>query len=165
MKIKLEYPFCEKWSKGYLVTNSENRRNVILYNNTKDRTTVSYARYLMSVHLGRFLNIDEHVDHIDNDKTNDSITNLQILSQLENSRKQSVFAFGGKKMVQLKCPFCKNIFERKYGNTQLVPSYKNKISCCSRACSHQFNTYRNELDDELLKFISEEQILSVFRKL
>ena len=164
MKIKLEYPFCEKWGKGYLVTNSENRRNVILYNSHRDRTTVSYARYLMSIHLGRFLTNDEHVDHIDNNKTNDVIENLQILSQIENSRKQSAFAFGGKKMVQLKCPFCKSIFERKYGNTQLVPCNKYKISCCSKTCSNCFNSYRNKFDDELLKFISEEQVLTVFRK-
>ena len=164
MKIQLEYPFCERWKNGYLVTNPENRRNIILYNSHKDRTTLSYARYLMSVHLNRFLTEKEHVDHIDNDKTNDIIENLQLLSQAENNRKQSEFMFGGKKMAQLKCPTCHAIFERIYGNTQLVPCNKGKISCCSKHCSKHFMKSRNNLPNEFLEFISEEQVLSVVRK-
>lgn len=60
---------------------------VCLFNSKKERTTISYARYLMSVKLNRFLDRNEEVDHIDNDKTNDSIENLQILSSKENKEK------------------------------------------------------------------------------
>jgi len=55
MKIELEYPFNITWKRGYIVTNPENRKNVLLYNSQPDRTTISYARYLMSVSLKRFL--------------------------------------------------------------------------------------------------------------
>ena len=41
----------------------------------------------MCVKLGRYLQPGEEVDHIDNDKTNDSIDNLQILTGEENIRK------------------------------------------------------------------------------
>lgn len=88
MKIKLKAPFSKDYDKGYLVTNSKNRKFVILYNSANDRTTIPYARYLMSVKLKRYLKDDEHVDHIDNDKTNDDINNLQILSQTENNQKE-----------------------------------------------------------------------------
>lgn len=87
MKIILEYPYTSVWKSGYLVTNRENRKNVILFNSDKDRSTTSYARYLMSVKLKRFLTSDEQVDHIDNDKTNDDINNLQVLSVKENQQK------------------------------------------------------------------------------
>lgn len=89
MKIELQYPYNERWRLGYIVVNSENRKNVVLYNSHSDRSTVSYARYLMSVKLGRFLLRSEEVDHIDEDKTNDSLSNLQILSTAENLRKNA----------------------------------------------------------------------------
>lgn len=89
MKIELEEPFKSKWKNAYLVTNSENRRNVCLYNDPDDRTTISYARYLMSVKLGRFLDDDVHVDHKDDDKTNDNIDNLQLLTPESNNQKEA----------------------------------------------------------------------------
>ena len=73
-EIKLEYPYSEIWKKGYIVVNPEGRRTLILFNSSDDRTSTQYARYLLAVKLGRFLNDDEQVDHKDNDKTNDNIT-------------------------------------------------------------------------------------------
>jgi len=51
MKIQLEYPFNEIWKNGYIVTNKEPRNNVILFNSSKDRSTIPYARYLMAASL------------------------------------------------------------------------------------------------------------------
>ena len=112
IKIELQEPYKSIWKCGYIVTNKENRKNVILYNSNNDRSTVSYARYLMSVYLGRFLDKDEEVDHIDNDKTNDSFNNLQILSKIENIRKSSkgitVTKHGTLSMYRYcKCDLCK----------------------------------------------------------
>lgn len=89
MKVELEEPFKSKWKKGYLVTNSENRRNIILYNNPRDRTTIAYARYLFSVKIGELVPPNLEVDHKDNDKTNDSIDNLQLLTRKENVTKEN----------------------------------------------------------------------------
>ena len=88
MKINLKSPFKEKWKQGYLVTNTLDRKFVILYNSATDRSTIPYARYLMCVKLGRELKPEEHVDHINNDKTDDRISNLQILTQTENNQKE-----------------------------------------------------------------------------
>ena len=87
MKIDLEYPYNTLWNNGYIVINPEGRRNVVLFNSQIDRSTVSYARYLMSVKLGRFLTDQEEVDHIDNNKTNDDPNNLQILTPEQNREK------------------------------------------------------------------------------
>ena len=84
---KIEYPFSRLYTKAYVYTNNEGRK-VIRFK--KDGITVkgmAYSRYLMAVKLGRFLTDEEQVDHIDNDKTNDSIDNLQILTAKENTDK------------------------------------------------------------------------------
>lgn len=87
MKIQLELPYKDDWKFGYLVTNPEKRKTIILFNNNKQRSSVSYARYLMACKLKRYLSPEEQVDHIDNDKTNDTLSNLQILTGTENIRK------------------------------------------------------------------------------
>ena len=113
MNIEILPPYDTDYNKAYLVT-SQGRNSVCLYNSeTKKRHTVSYARYLMSTHLGRFLDKDEHVDHIDNDKSNDVITNLQILSQLENNRKQA--RLRGKKWLNTSVLFVKKYFQYAKG--------------------------------------------------
>lgn len=89
MKIELEEPYKSDWKHGYIVTNRENRKHVILYNSPKDRSTVSYARYLMACSLGKYIDDGFEVDHIDNDKTNDVLSNLQILSKKENLNKSN----------------------------------------------------------------------------
>lgn len=147
MVIELEEPFRSKWKKGYLVINKENRRNVCLVNSHKDRTTVSYARYLMSVKLGRFLSNEEHVDHIDNDKTNDSIENLQILTQRENSDKYSKIIPRLDRVVY-KCPACNKVFDVRHGNSHLVNSKKYELKTCSRKCSNSLTKLKLSKEDK-----------------
>jgi hypothetical protein len=127
MKIPLEYPYSTKWKSGYIVTNTENRKTVILFNSKHDRSSVSYARYLMAVHMGRFLDASEHVDHIDDDKTHDVVSNLQILYQAENNKKAST----GLTMVELVCGCCGIIFTREKRQMHGV----RKTISCSRKCS------------------------------
>ena len=56
---------------------------------TKKRKTVSYPKYLMEQHLGRELTDDETVDHIDEDHTNDDISNLRILTRAKNAARSA----------------------------------------------------------------------------
>ena len=83
--IRLAVPYL-----GYVGRRYEYRRrryvHMIHLRTGKHRIT-SYARYLMSKHLGRLLLHSEIVDHIDGDSLNDRICNLQILSGAENARK------------------------------------------------------------------------------
>ncbi len=41
----------------------------------------------MSIYLGRRLEKDDHIDHIDGDRTNDDLENLQVLSTPEHVAK------------------------------------------------------------------------------
>ncbi len=132
MKIKLEYPYNEAYRFGYLVTNPENRKNIILYNSCKDRTTVSYSRYLMTIKEKRFLESWEQVDHINEDKTDDRIENLQILSSSENLKKHRHFkGIFGQTMFDFICPICSKEF-------QLTARQSHKINpTCSKQCGYK----------------------------
>lgn len=124
MKIELEYPFNQDWNKGYIVINTDKRRTVILYNSNQQRSSVSYARYLMCVHLKRYLTENEHVDHKDNDKTNDLLSNLQILTPLQNAQKSAK----GETLHDFICPVCKKEFK-------LTARQSHKTNpTCSRKC-------------------------------
>jgi len=130
MKIKLESPFKEKFSHGYLVVNKEPRRNVILYNPGANRTTISYARYLMSVHLGYEIDSKLEVDHINNDKMDDRIENYQLLTPLENRRKSAK----PPKFRSLTCATCKVWFSRRAHQVDTKLKNGQKNFYCSYEC-------------------------------
>lgn len=104
----------------------------------KSRTTISYAKYNLSIKLGRILTRDEQVDHIDNNKLNDEVENLQILTREENSQKWIDSSDRiRQKMIKLTCSFCGVVFERQERQVK----YKNNINdFCSR--DHQYKFLR-----------------------
>ena len=135
MKITLEYPFTEYWDHGYIVCNAEPRWHVILYNSPTQRSTISYARYLISVWLGQFLLDEEIVDHINNDQLDDRFENLQIITSRENTIKGMIENGIGRRTIQLICGCCGTYFERPYNLTHLVECNSNRKSTyCSRSC-------------------------------
>lgn len=158
-KFTLEYPYNQDWKNSYIVTNGENRKNVILYNSHTDRSTTSYARYLYAINIGRYLLSTEHVDHIDDDKTNDVISNLQLLTLKQNSKKEGNRR--GRLLVEIECPICKKLFTRRKGQTQLVPSLKNKISCCSKECRTVLSSLNLTIEER--NFISKSSIINSYR--
>lgn len=129
-------PFDGYWLYGPVLNKKEGRRYVSLVKDgdTKTRTIMSYARYLMSVHLGRLLTRNEEVDHKDNNKLNDVIENFQLLSTQENKRK---YNGKGVKTVRIACPECGKVFERRVGSTHLVK--KGSYTACSRSCNGKFS--------------------------
>lgn len=130
-KIELEYPYNQDWKTGYLNINAESRATLTLYNTPSDRSSTQYARYVLAVKLKRYLTSEEEVDHIDDDKTNDCITNLQLLSSKANRDKTNHNK--GIAMVEFICPVCENLFSIEKRNSPLVVKSK-KAATCSRSC-------------------------------
>lgn len=138
-RISAEKPYNDYWL--YVVYHrKENRRmaNLVSKADKDIRTTISYARYLMSVNLNRVLDKDEHVDHIDNDKMNDVIINLQILSPQENKLKQEIHnSFINPKFVTLKCSSCGVMFEYPTKNYRFHSKRGRQKFNCSQQCGYE----------------------------
>ncbi|AUG88571.1 homing endonuclease [Pseudomonas phage TC6] len=132
MKIELQSPYKELYKYGYVRKCKDDRARVDLFNSNKDRTTISYAKYVVSVHLARLLDKSEEVDHIDGDKTNDSLENLQVLSKSDHMKK-TCFDRKERKSLVVSCAFCSCEF-RKWANQ--VAGKKNLF--CSRSCNAKF---------------------------
>lgn len=136
-KIELNTPYSNDYKAGYLNINKERRRVLALIDNNGNHTSTSYARYLMSCHIGRYLEKDEHVDHIDNDKMNDVLENYQILSRIENNRKNRCRTF-----ISLICPICGEEFSKE--KRQLSSKIKQgKKPTCSRRCGGKVSHLNN----------------------
>ena len=96
----------------------------------------------MSVKEKRVLRPDEQVDHIDENPTNDDITNLQLLTLEENVYKNCKTRC--KKMVLLKCPNCDKVFSREKRNSFVVKG--GSYSACSRHCAGKFSSILKQDD-------------------
>lgn len=115
----------------------DGRRHVILNNsslskkNPKKLKTISYSKAKLEVKLKRKLADGETADHIDENKFNDKTNNLQVLSSIENKKKNERHRFGKFRIIH--CPTC-NI-KMKYRKRK---SRNNKRKFCSNSCRSKF---------------------------
>lgn len=111
----------------------DGRKHVVIQHDNGKKQTQSYPRFLMEEYLGRKLLPEETVDHIDNDKTNNAIENLQILSLTENIQKAQ--KRNPRKIFKFVCPQCGQPAE-KYLNEVLGNRKKARAGpFCSRSCA------------------------------
>jgi hypothetical protein len=75
----------------------------------------------MENHLGRYLEQNEVVHHIDGDRSNNHINNLKLTNQSDHAKEHST------KLNPIICPQCKKEFK---------PT-QSKIKYCSIECAHQ----------------------------
>lgn len=140
MKIELEEPFKSLWKRAYLRLNNQGRQVVDLVNDNSDRTTTSYARYLMGVKLGYIVPEHLDVDHIDDDKTNDSVNNLQLITRQQNITKASLVLKEERTSYRYNCAYC----ETEFLLTEDRVNYRSKTSTtglafCSRSCNAKYS--------------------------
>lgn len=133
MKIEISnYYKAKGYNTAYLNTNKEPRRVVTLRKPSGEMTSLSYAKYLYTSHYNCPISDGDQVDHINGDKMDDRIENLQVISRKYNIQKDH----RKKEMVLLKCPICGSEFLFEKRNLSSHPN-----PCCSRRCggikSHQ----------------------------
>ena len=121
-------------------TRKDGRKHIVKYKNGK-RTTQSYPRYLMEQHLGRPLLDTEEVDHTDEDYTNDDINNLQLLTKIENIRKNIIHTDKKPEIFEGICPICFTPFTKEMRHVKDNQIKRGKAGpFCSRSCAGKYST-------------------------
>lgn len=123
------FPIWHKVEKRYMIC-------LVPIDNKMKRFTMSYARYLLSVKLKRKLKSFETVDHIDGNKINDSLDNLQILSREENTKKYYKDNKISRRKITIVCPICNKKIIKNYNQTSFGKRIKNN-NYCSRECFYK----------------------------
>lgn len=140
MIIELQEPFKSLWSKGYLRVEATGRKYLSLYNAVGDQTSISYARYLMCVHLGYILAPDLEVDHRDDDCTNDDINNLQVLTAQENLLKQQWnYTQNVQECRGYACAWCNTYFILTMRQVNMRLAQNVEMAFCSQSCSSSYH--------------------------
>lgn len=91
-------------------------------------------RVVMENHLGRLLEKNEVVHHLDKDRHNNAIENLQVMDSREHNRMHSSI---GRTIVELVCPCCGKAFSRE------LRAVHGGQSFCSRSCNGKYQRARN----------------------
>ena len=87
-------------------------------------------RVLLENKLGRLLGTDEIAHHVDGDKSNNSLSNIALLTRSEHSKLHRKV-----ELVVCECPVCKSKFTMKPNLFRLRFSRRNsKPPTCSRKC-------------------------------
>lgn len=104
--------------------------------NANKNNYVLYHRIVMENYLNRYLDSCEEVHHIDNNKHNNNIDNLELT--LKGKHQQFHRLQKGRQYVRLQCPSCNCIFDRPENQTHLVKWSKYEVTCCCKICRGQF---------------------------
>lgn len=166
MKLELEEPFKSLWQNGYINIDETGRKRVILYNNHNDRSTTSYARYLLCVKIGKLLPTEIEADHVDNDFTNDSIINIQPLHQTNNILKEKLRYLEEEQIVYgVQCACCGIKFMITERNVKMKLAQNVEYAFCSRSCASRFNSTsssgaKNTTDVERIKALKQQGLSS-----
>lgn len=96
---------------------------------------VLYHRVVMENYLGRLLYSDEVVHHKDGNKHNNTIDNLEVLSNKEHS---ALHAKRGRAYVELVCKNCGKVFYREKRQIK-----KGRDAFCSRHCNGDYQRKHN----------------------
>lgn len=102
------------------------------YPNCTKNGYVLLHRVIMENHLGRLLNTNEIVHHIDENKKNNLIENLQVMTKEEHNKYHG--SKQGRLMVKLKCPICKKEFEIEKRKSFFIKPVKYPCTCCCNRC-------------------------------
>ena len=122
---------------GPYLSKKDNRLRCILVNSIDNkRITLSYPKYLMEVHLNRYLDKNETVHHLDGNPLNNNLNNLVIMNKQEHC-----FCDAKKnENVIVHCSFCGTPFlieGSKLHNRNR--SDKNQSGYfCSKTCSGKY---------------------------
>ena len=118
-------------------------------------------RVVMENHLSRLLNPTEVVHHINHDRKDNKIENLEVLDAKKHVSLHKLEQ--GRKCCHLKCPNCGIEFCKELRDTHLQKP--QRFTCCSSSCRGQLSRkIQLGRETETVEAAISENILSVFRR-
>ena len=119
-------------------TRKDKRQHVIVIHNiTGERKTVSYPKYIVERYLGRYLENNETVHHIDGNFSNNNLSSLKVIdrsSHASNDCRRLV----SKSFV---CPICLKTFVQEGSSLSATIQNRRKGKAgpfCSRSCAGKY---------------------------
>lgn len=108
----------------------------------KNGKTVPMHRWLMEQHLGKKLLPSQIVHHINEDKSDNRIENLEVMDRGDHIRlhKLGIFKNANNTKTHKQCPRCKDVKERTQFNKQTTNS--DGLFFCCRECQKIDNKIR-----------------------
>lgn len=100
-------------------------------------------RVLVENKIGRLLTKDEEIHHIDGNKDNNEINNLEILTKREHARIHYQTKIPSK--IILICPFCKIEFSLKPHAFRLRSKRTKSRIFCSKLCWYNRSKIKNDM--------------------
>lgn len=116
----------------------DNRQHVVVIFPDGSRKTVSYPRYLTECRIGRILEEDETVDHIDGDFNNNEPSNIRIVDRSTHAGDDAKRY----KEQSFICPECQAVFKLigKKLHDAVVNRQRGKAGpFCGRSCAGRYS--------------------------
>lgn len=133
------YPQFVRVYGPYVSIVNDGRRHVVL-TGPGVRRTISWPKAMMEVKLDRHLSDDEFVDHIDDDPTNDSYDNFQILTPSGNAMKSVAARGAEREMVDFICEACGGSFSKEARVVRHNQESQGKSGpFCSKSCAGRYS--------------------------
>lgn len=104
---------------------------VVGHPNATKNNYVLLHRIVMENHLKRLLTKEEVIHHIDGNKHNNNITNLQLMTNKEHTK---LHVKHGRTFLTFVCPNCNKTFQKE--KRQYKPNTTPK---CSRKCNGEYS--------------------------
>lgn len=117
----------------------DGRQHMIVTKSDGIKTSISYPKYLVEIHLNKYLAENETIDHIDRNFTNNKLSNLQIIDR-SNHAKLDVLRLKPKAFF---CPTFDKLFVADGIKLQRIRcnlnNHKKFGPFCSRSCAGKYS--------------------------
>lgn len=139
-----EYYKSKGYTTLYVAINKEPRRVATLRDNNGNMTSMSYAKYLYTSYYKCDVDKENNVDHINGDKMDDRIENLQVISKRYNIQKDHK----RREMVIMVCPVCNKefLFLKEIFLVVRILVVQDDVVVLSHIGSNILNNYRSRFE-------------------